>query len=238
MALEKLSKYLVHQYVRWVKTPRKTQKAVLTSLQQEYKQRKSFLPLFLSRMFSARVLVPLLPGLAVAMLFFFLVSARVGPSYEMTAHTAGNDIINRSLKNFSLLRSGKLMPSMVSMGSENVREFLQRSNLPFEVHVPHLDGCEWCGAATSEGSGIRQAHVVYKIGPELLYVFELSNDDALSGERLSLPPAAKRGLVQSGWYTDPDHPECSVVLWKTDETVCVAVSTMKKGRLLSLLTAR
>jgi hypothetical protein len=80
--------------------------------------------------------------------------------------------------------------------------------------------------------------VIYKIGKELLYVFEVSDDDALYGTQISLPPTAKRALAQSGWYTDPDHPDCNVVLWRTDEAVCVAVSTMRKGQLLSLLTTR
>lgn len=80
--------------------------------------------------------------------------------------------------------------------------------------------------------------MIYKIGKELLYVFEVSDDDALYGTQISLPPTAKRALAQSGWYTDPDHPDCNVVLWRTDEAVCVVVSTMRKGQLLSLLTTR
>ena len=94
------------------------------------------------------------------------------------------------------------------------------------------------GGSASECSGVKQAASGLQDGKRLVYVFEVSDDDALYGTQVSLPLAAKRALAQSGWYTDPDHPDCNVILWKTDEAVCVAVSTMKKAQLLALLTTR
>jgi hypothetical protein len=181
--------------------------------------------------------VPALSGGVAALFFFSLVTARIGPNYSLTAHTASNDIINQSFKDLSLLKSGRLKPHLVSGVPDSVREFLQGANLQFGIQMPSIRNCEWCGGSATEEGGVKQAHLVYKIGDELVYVFEVSDDDALGGGRLSLPPAAKRALVQSGWYTDPDHPDCNVVLWKTDDAVCVAVSTMGKGQLLSLLTS-
>lgn len=177
-------------------------------------------------------------GGIVAMVFFLMVSTTTDPSFDQTAHLAPNDLIHQSFDNFALVREGKMQLAMVSAPVESVGDFFQKSNLQFGVHIPKISNCGWVGGRASECSGIKQAHLVYKVGDDWVYVFEVSDDDALYGTRVSLPLAAKRALAQSGWYTDPDHPDCNVVLWKTDEAVCVAVSTMKKGQLLALLTTR
>ena len=238
IALEKLSKFLVRRHVHWTETPRSTYGAILLALRREYLSSSPTIPSFAVGSFPWRMVLPALSGGAAALLFFSLVTARVNTSYPMTAHTASNDIINQSFRNFALLKAGKLEPDLVSSVPESIRGFLQNRNLQFGVQMPSIQNCDWCAGSAGEEGGVKQAHLIYKIGSELVYVFEVSDDDALYGTQVSLPPAAKRALAQSGWYTDPDHPDCNVVLWKTDEAVCVAVSTMRKGRLLSLLTTR
>jgi hypothetical protein len=238
VALEKLSKRMVRQNIPQVPTPRSIQTFILSSLSLEYGQEPSDFGSWLAGLFAFRVALPALVGGIVAVVFFLIVSSRTDPSYQMTAHTAPNDIINLSFANFALMQSGKMQPAMVTAVPESVGDFFQKSNLQFGVHIPKLKTCEWYGGSASECSGVKEAHLLYKIGKELIYVFEVSDDDALYGTQVSLPLAAKRALAQSGWYTDPDHPDCNVVLWKTDEAVCVAVSTMKKAQLLALLTTR
>lgn len=221
-----------------METPRSTYGTILFALRQEYQSTSTALPAFLGGMFPGRVVLPALSGTLAALFFFSLVTTKIDSSSPMTAHTASNDIINQSFKNFSLLKSRKLEPNFVSSVPESVLQFLQKSNLQFGVQVPSFRDCDWCAGSATEGNGVKQAHLIYKVGKELVYVLEVSDDDALRGTHLSLPPAAKHALARSGWYTDPDHPNCNVVLWKTDEAVCVAVSTMGKGQLLSLLTTR
>ena len=238
ITLEKLSKFLVRQHVQWLETPHSTHSTILLALRREYQSTAAAAPLSQRWFFPRRMLVPTLSGSVAAVFFFSLVTTRIDSTYPMTAHTASNDIINQSFRNFALLKSGRLKPHLVSSAPENVHEYLERSNLQFGVQMLSIRNCDWCGGSATERSGVRQAHLVYKIGNELVYVLEVSDDDALYGRQVSLPPAAKRALAQSGWYTDPDHPDCNVVLWKTDEAVCVAVSTMGKGQLLSLLTSR
>jgi hypothetical protein len=238
VALETLSKHMVRQNLRPVQTPRVVQSEILSSLRLEYSRQEPERGAWLSRWNRWRVAVPAVAGGIVAIVFFLMVSSRTDPSYRMTAHTASNDIIHLSFENFAMVQAGKMRPTMVTFAPESVGDFLQRSNLQFGVHVPRWDHCDWCGGSASECSGVKQAHLLFKMGGELVYVFEVSDDDALYGTRVSLPLAAKRALAQSGWYTDPDHPDCNVILWKTDEAVCVAVSTMKKGQLLALLSMR
>ena len=237
VVLETLSKQMVRQNVSWVPTPRNIYSEVLQTLRREYREQGEILTPWLTGLFSPRVVFPALAGFVIASIFFLMVSTKTDPRYQETAHRAANDLINQSFKNLALLQVGKLEPALVSYPAETASEFFQKSKLPFGVEVPKLHNCNWVGGSTSECSGVSQAHLAYKIGNDWVFVFEVSDDDALYGTRVSLPIAAKRALAQSGWYTDPDHPDCNVILWKTDEAVCVAVSTMKKERLLALLTA-
>jgi hypothetical protein len=154
IAVEKLSKLMVRHHVPWMATPRSTYNSILFSLQQEYQSRRSVAPPLLVGFLPPRFVIPALVGSFAAVFFFTLVTAKLDPSYPMTAHTASNDIINQSFKNFALVKSGRLEPNLVSSAPESVQEFLKRSNLQFGVHVPLIRDCEWCAASASEGNGV------------------------------------------------------------------------------------
>lgn len=236
VALEKLSKHLIQHHVSWIPTPRSIQALVLASLHHEYESGESMGSSWVSRVSRYRVLVPVLMGGAVAAAFFLMVRDPSDRSLRLSAHTADNDIIHQSLNTLALLKTGQIALSMTSSVPESVKGFFRRSSLQFGVQIPKVHGSEGCGCSASFTGGVPQAHLLYKLGEEWLYVCEMSDTDVMSGIRLSLPPAAKIALTRSGWYTDPMHPNCTVVLWKTNEVVCVAVSTIKKERLLALLS--
>ena len=233
VALEKLSKQLVRRYVSLIPTPRSIQTLILSSLHQEYNGDGSADDSRMARLARSRILIPALAGGAVAAAFFLM----VGIPSDRSSHTAQNDIIHQSFETFALLKAGQLVPAMVSSSPESVGWFFQRSSLQFGVQIPNIRACDRCGGFVSDNRGVKQAHLFYKLGDERVYVCEMNGDDAMSGAQLSLPPAAKIALTRSGWYTDPMHPNCNVVVWKKDAVVCVAVSTIGKIRLLALLTS-
>jgi hypothetical protein len=236
VALEKLSKQLVRRYVLWIPASESTHTRILSALHQEYNVSGSGDQSRMASVHRLRDLIPALAGGAVAAAFFLMVGVPSDRTLRMSAHTAENDIIHQSFETFALLKSGQLVPSMVSSVPESVRGFFQRSSLQFGVQIPNIRGSDWCGGSASDNKGVPQAHLLYKLGDEWLYVCEMNDEDAIRGTQLSLPPAAKIALTRSGWYTDPMHPNCNVVVWKKDEVVCVAVSTMGKERLLALLS--
>ena len=236
--LEKLCKNVLRRTVKFINAPPSLQDFVLRSVREQYEKSPILPEGWLERLFARRALVPALAGgLAVAVFVLFLSIPRDSSS-DLTAHTASNDIINQSFKNLALVRSGQLKPALVSSSPESILGYFRRSNIKFAVDVVKLPNCEWYGAAASEYGGVNLAHVVYKIGDDWMYVCQVCNDSVRNGSKLSLPPAARTALAQSGWYTDPDHPECNVVVWRVGETLCAAVSTMKKEKLFALLTAR
>jgi len=236
VALEKLSKQLVRRYVSWIPTPRSIHSLVITTLHQEYQDAGWADDSWMARVTRSRFLIPALAGGAVAAAFFLMVGIPNDQISGLSAHTAENDIIHQSFESFALLKTGQLVPVMVSSVPESVGGYFQRSSLQFGVQIPTIRGCDWYGGSASNNKGVKQAHVFYKLGDGWVYVCEMNADDAMIGAQLSLPPAAKLALARSGWYTDPLHPNCNVVIWKKDDVVCVAVSTMNKERLLARLT--
>lgn len=238
--LEVLAKTLVQKNVKRVATPPSISSAVAFSLQKEYNashEHKSGVSGWIARVFGNRPLLPTLAtGLALAaFLYFFVFPAK--DSLSETSHSAANDIMNQTLNNFSLVRSGELKPKFVSCFPEAVQAFFEKNGFEAPVKMINLSDCDWYGANYSEYGGVKLAHIVYKIGDETVYVCQVRQDDAMRGTTLHLPPAAKKELARSGWYTDPSHGEdCNIIVWIEDGTLCAASSTMKKQKLLALLT--
>lgn len=236
--LEELAKHVIQTTLRFITTPPSVQRFVVRALRREYRDTTSPSGGWLELLFLRRAYVPALAGAIAVIVFVLFVSLPRDSPDSQTAHTASNDIINLSYKNFILVRSGQLKPVLVSCTPESVATYFKESQLNFAVDVIKLPDCEWYGAMASEYNGVKLAHVMYRVGEHWMYIYEVSHDDAIGRARMTLPPAAKTALATSGWYTDPDHPDCSVVVWKTDGTLCAAVSTMKKEKLLAMLTAR
>jgi len=198
IALERLSKLLVQRYVSWISTPRSIQTLIVTSLHQEFMVAGSADKSWIAKATRFRTIVSALAGGVVAAAFFLMVGIPSDQSMRLSAHTAENDIIHQSFETLALLRSGHLVPSMVSSVPESVGGFFQRSSLQFGVQIPNIHGFDWCGGSASDNRGVKQAHLLYKVGNEWVYVCETSGEDAISGSELSLPPAAKIALMKSG----------------------------------------
>lgn len=238
VALEKLSKFMIQKYVQWRTTPPSTSAAILFSLRQEYRRHPVAVQFFPGIFLPRRVLAPALLGSMVAAFFFSQVTEQSGSARSVYTATVPPDIIQQSVSNFSLLQAGRLESTAVSGSLDRVRAFLWDSKLQFSAHIPSIREYDWCGGSMTESGGIKQAHLMYRIGSDLLYVFEVRDGDALDDRRPLVSPAVRRALVQTGWYTDVVLSDCNVVVWRAEEAVCVAVSTMQRNKLLALLTTR
>lgn len=234
--IESLARNIVRSKVPRALTPSSVYRSVVDSLHQEASDQKR--EGWIEQVFGGRIIAPVLTaGLAIIVFFLFLNPPTDSSDAEFT-HSAANDIINQSLKNFALVQSGELKPSTIFCVPEMMVGYFQKSGLEFAVTVPNMDSCDWYGAVSSEYSGVKLAHVIYKRGHDLIYVYEVGKMEGLHGSVLALPPSAKKALDETGWYTDPDHSDCNVVLWTADDALCAAVSSMKKDRLLALLTVK
>jgi hypothetical protein len=234
--IELLAKSVVRHTLKHVSTPPAVSQSVVRLVHDQVDSNTR--SHFWSRLLSWRFLAPALAASVVILALTSLLIVPRGSSNNEYTHTATNDIIRQSLDNFSLVQSGELKPSMIACYADVIVGYFQRLNVQFAVSIPSDDSCDWYGAIANTYDGVNLAHIVYKRGNDLLYVYEVGKTDALEGSVLSLPPAAKESLVKTGWYTDPHHNDCNVVLWTDKGTLCAAVSTMKKDRLLAFLSPR
>lgn len=235
--LEGFSKQVVRDHVKYITTPKVVRAAVTKSLKAAYRESLGRGRGWIESFLSPGVFIPTLAGGVVFAAFILLLTLRNESPYDMSAHTAPNDVINLTFKNFALIRSGQFEPALVTCSPESIADFFERNKVDFAVSVLKVP-CDSYSAIWSEYEGVKVAHVLYKIGGEMLYVYQISQDEALEGPKFSLPPAAKIALAKSGWYTDPNHPNCNVVVWTVNGTLCVASSTMKKDKLLAVLTTQ
>ncbi|HEY5615004.1 MAG TPA: hypothetical protein VIL52_03205 [Bacteroidota bacterium] len=234
--LETMAKHMVRVNVKRALTPPHLYERIVQSLYGGEERAVSRAAQWWDRVLTYRVVTPALTTAAAVVVLYLLFAP--GERFESgNRHTAENDIINQSVVNFALIQSGELKPTLVSCSPEGVVGYFERNNMHFTVNVKSLEDCDWYGATTSDYNGVKLAHIVYKIGDDLMYVYQVKEEELQDGSLLQLPPAAKKSLAETRWYNDPDHPDCSIVVWKTNNGVLnTAVSTMKKDRLLALLT--
>lgn len=228
--LETITKAVVRNRCRFVSTPPQILHAVVSAL--EKKPSSPFLE-WVQEVFTMRRLLPALAAtvaVVIAMVLF-----NTPPAVELSdVHTASNDVIFQSLQNFTKLKNGELKPTLVAAKPEDIHQYLDNSGMDFAVVRP-MDCCTSYGALASEYNGVKLAQVVYTMSNDVMYVYQVRKKNVFDGSTLIIPPAARIALEKTGWYTDPHHPNCNVVLWIEDQTLCAAVSSMKKDEMLALL---
>lgn len=233
--LETITKMVVKTKCPHTSTPPQIFHSIVSALRRESGSAFSLIEWLREQSLATRI-IPALAG-ALVIVAFLLFRTSPGGEAESDVHTASNDIIFQSIQNFSKIRTGELKATTAANDPEQVHKFLDDNGFDFAV-VKQLDRCASYGAVTSDYQGIQLVHLVYNVDSEVLYVYQVRKKLALEGSALTVPPAARTALQKTGWYTDPRHPNCNVVVWIVDETLCAAVSSMKKDRMLALLSRK
>lgn len=144
------------------------------------------------------------------------------------------NIIQQSLNNYQAVIGGGITPQFIS-SNDNVRSFLEKE-VPFAVNVPKMKNCSTCAGVLSSFNGVKLAHVVYKVGDNIIYIYQADMDEAMKGEKIGLPAEAKTELLKTDWYIQENSDGRTIVLWKYKNTLCAAVSGMSKSELMALIT--
>ena len=145
------------------------------------------------------------------------------------------NIISQSLKNYQAVIGGSIKPQFVSTEDE-VHTFLEK-DVSFEVNVPKMKGCSSCSGVLNSFKGVKLAHVVYQLGDKsIIYIYQADLDEAMSGNTIGLPDDAKEELKKTDWYIRELEGNKTIVVWRYKNTLCSAVSGMKKDDMIALLT--
>ena len=230
--LESITKLIVKSRCTRVHTPLDVRQSVLTALLAPTAATPTLFE-WIQQTFTLRRLLPAL-AVSVAMVFAMVFYGPPTPTEESDAHTASNDVIFQSLRNFAQLQKGEVKPTLVASTAQDIHQYLDNNGLDFAIVHP-MDCCTSYEAMTSKYKGIELAEVVYRMSDDVLYVYQVKKKNVFEGSTLVIPPAARTALAKTGWYTDPHHPNCNVILWIADQTLCAAVSSMKKDEMLALL---
>lgn len=151
-------------------------------------------------------------------------------------HTAPNDInvIHQTLNNFDAVLAGKLKPEVASENPAEVRDFFTH-HVSYDVKVPHIPNCKLLGGMLSKCDGKSSAHVVYRHGDDIIYLYQLDLESVLEGKSFALPVQVKEKLLQTGWYIMDDHPKCTLAMWIVGKTLCTAIADIDKSELMGFL---
>lgn len=232
--LEEAARAVIRRRVHHVSVPDSVRRSVIAALRDERQTSAGTWTGWWSSLFQRYPVPALGAGFAVVLIAFLLIPT--GPDDGLIRHAAANDVINQAASNFVLIRDGKVKPALTSCSPDQIHAYLNAQHVPFQVSIRPIETCDGYSVIVNEYDGVPLAHVVYKLGDDLLYVYQVRRAETMgTSAHLSMPQAAYESLERTGWYTDPDHPDCNVVMWQEGGTLCAAASTMKKERMMAVL---
>ncbi len=147
------------------------------------------------------------------------------------------NIISQSLKNYQAAIGGAFKTQLIST-EDDVHSFLEK-DVSFDVNVPKMKGCSSCAGVLSSVNGVKIAHVVYQLGNKsIIYIYQADLNEALNGTTIGLPDDVKDELKKTDWYIREFADNKTIVMWRYKNTLCAAVSEMKKEEMIALLTEK
>jgi len=231
--LEKLTRDAVRRTFKRVRVPADLSAVIAARLESELEPAES--PSFF-RAFISKPLAKTALSMSVAVAVFLLFVVTIPSTNARHTHAVPNDgnIIHETYSSFDGMMNGTA-PQFTSSDPNAVKEFLA-SNANFPANVPPLKRCRLMGASYSKDHNEPVAHIVYKFGNDVVYVYETRFSSIMNGGGLNLPPEVQREMARNGWYVENHVPNCTLIVWKGDTaTVCCALAEMNKQRLVSAL---
>jgi hypothetical protein len=145
-----------------------------------------------------------------------------------------NNVVHQSVENFHRVLRGEITPQVVSSQSSEIQDFFS-GKTEFPVRVPVMRQCTLVGAVVNQHKGAPLAHVVYRSGDDVIYLYQACWQTVQQGEKLDLALEVETELLRVGWYLSGGPGGDAIVLWKSGPTLCIAVSHMEGDHLLECL---
>jgi len=167
-----------------------------------------------------------------AAVIIFLLTFIPFRTHRPHAQPDDNSVINQTYNNFDGVLDGKLTAEVSSDDPAVVRAFLSsRVNFPLKVLNPK--DARLVSGAHSHYKCANLVHLLYKNDKGLIYLYEASLREISDKGVLGVTPEITSELRQTGWHVESHRPDCGLIMWIVDSTVCCAVGDMDKNQLLA-----
>lgn len=222
---EAVTKHLVRTRVRCQRTPADVMARISDLLEQE--RRSPAAPL-LRRWHSIRRSAALRPALVFA-------AACIGVILLLRGQgQAPGSVMEQSLANYRAVLAGGITPQVVDSLPSRVAKFFA-GKTRFPVVIPRISNASLIGGVVNEYDGIPLAHLVYRHGTEVVYVYQACWREVQRGDHLDVPDDVREEIRRTGRYATSGPDGYSMVLWADDSTLCSAVARMPKDELVACL---
>jgi anti-sigma factor RsiW len=222
---EAVTKNLIRSRVRMQRTPSDLMVRITDLLDRERRQPASAFRRWWSGVLTMPYLRPVL-AFGAACLAVILLLRGEGP--------APGSVIDQSFANYRAVVAGNITPQVLDSLPARVAGFFT-GKTTFPVHVPRLRHASLVGGVLNDYDGIPLAHLVYRHGSDIVYVYQACWNEVQRGDRLQIPDDVRERLRQTGWYSATRPDGYSIVLWADDSTLCSAVAKMPKDDLVACI---
>jgi hypothetical protein len=233
---EASTKRFLAMHAHMVDTPAAVKRAILDRLEEEsVAPAAPALPSAVSRFVNALRVRPTL-AIALGMLALLIIVAQIIQPPARVAIAAGNNVLLQSMENYRAVLAGSITPQVASSEPASVRKLFEGMT-EFPVHVPKLRHCTLVGGVLNAYEGTPLAHVVYKRGETLIYMYQTCWKTVQEGKNLMVPDQVKESLHKTGWYTERLGDGQTMALWVRGGTLCAAIAGTDPDELIACLTA-
>jgi len=231
--LEQITKRLVSRRVQRAQAPQVLVNHIRTQLDAQGRKDSTFLAEFLSTFKKSSWKITFaIGGTVIAVLLLLLLTPF--KSHHSHAQPKDSNIIHQTYNNFDEVLKGDMKPQITTDDPAVLKShFAQKVN--FTVNIPRMKRCELFGALFSSYGSENIVHLLYKYDNNVIYLYQASWQAVLDGQSLQLPTNAIEQLQRTGWYTENHMPDCTLVIWVVDSTLCCVVADIQKDKLLASL---
>jgi hypothetical protein len=230
---EASTKRLIVMRAPMVETPASVQRAILERIASE-----SAVPPAPSRVPGFLTSLRIRPSLAYAfgLVALIIIIAQFVQPPARVAIAGGNNVLLQSMENYKAVMAGSITPQVASSDPSAVLKLFEGATT-FPVHVPRLRNCTLVGGVLNDHHGIPLAHVVYRQGETLVYMYQACWNTVQEGTNLMVPEGVMESLRKTGWYTETLAGGQTVALWVRGQTLCAAVADVGRDELVACVTS-
>jgi hypothetical protein len=171
------------------------------------------------------------PAIAVGVAAVALVAV-VWFAADRSATTAPFRLYEASYANFQDIVGGTLELGKRTSNPAELAAFFRDQGVAYDVFFPTIDATLE-GGVVSEHHGQRYAHLVYRAGDHLVYIFEV-DEPSIEGNMIAMASDVADDLEHSRWHWEERAGVGTMFVWESNNIVCSAVSDLRTQDLSAL----